>query len=97
MWTKKGRFKKLIFIKCERQLLDNFCGGSGRRVGGEGVPFCFFAYFVCFTESSVIFLCARFCLNHVQMVLKKKKEMCASVLWPELRCVTVSALPPLES
>lgn len=63
---------------------------------GEGVPFCFLAYFVGFTKSSVIFLCARFCLNHVQMVLEKKKEMCASVVWLELCCVTVSALPPLE-
>lgn len=32
-------------------------------------------HILCFTESPVIFLCARFCLNHVQMVLKKKKEI----------------------
>lgn len=62
-----------------------FFVGRAWEAGGlvKGIPFCFFGcFFFGLAKNSVIFLCTRFCLNHVQMVLqgkKRKKKMRAFV------------------
>lgn len=64
-------------------------------MGGRG-PILFLGILCLFHRELRQFSVARLCLDRVQVVLRKKKEMCASGSWPELRCVTVSALPLLK-
>lgn len=73
-----------------------FFVGRAWEAGGlvQGVPFCFFGFcFFSSAKNSVIFLCTRFCLNHVQMVLqgKKKENACICVTARTLLCDSISA------